>query len=639
MKFYYVTILFLAISFSSYSQFKSRTREASKNTIQKESVSNLKSINSFIYYEDFQSQEMPLGMTVINDDNSPLPPADAPNFTSAWIVGDEPSIDPDDYFALSTSFEATGTASDWMITPMISITTGAWLEWESMIMFGWGNSQEYEILVTTSISGDTPTESDFTDPAIFSAAETDDFFGIESINLEDAGYSNTDLWIAFRNISAGSMDVYEIDILIIDDIKVHAPSSIDAELLSINTPHINDLLLDIDGTIKNVGTEIISSFDVSYNINNGTESSVLTVSGLNLEMNDTYDFTHDAPYSFSETGNYTIEVNISNVNSGGEINIANNALEETIIIGQNNSLNKTLLLEYIGSNDQPIGGGLMDIYATGQSSLYSDIIDNPSTYSKSTLISYELEPDPYETQDCISRENYYNYSSMPTNITNGKQAGGFYEINVDSLYNTPAFFDITPLYTLEGNILTVWVNIDPFASVNARCHIAVVEQTTTGNVGVCEATQYYHVLMKMLPDANGTEVNLQDGINSYYSLTYDLSSTNIEDIDDIKVIAFLQDEASKYVYQSAYATIGTGVNNKVNPNINIFPNPCNDILNIEHSRDSRISIYNMIGEEVYKTSTLMKNTSINISNIPNGCYIVKVSDNKGTSTKKINVIK
>ncbi len=641
MKFYYAIILALAVSFSSYSQFSSRTREASKNTTQKKSVSNLKSTTSFIYYEDFQSQVMSSEMTIINDDDSPLPPAEAPNFTSAWIVGDEPSIDPDDYFALSTSYEATGTASDWMITPMISITTGAWLEWESMIMFGWGNSQEYEILVATSIAGSTPAPSDFTDPAIFSIIEEDDFFGIESVNLEEAGYSNTDIWVAFRNISAGSMDVYEIDILMIDDIKVHTPTPIDAEIISINTPHINNLSLDIDGTVKNAGTEIITSFDVSYNINDGTESAVFAVSGLNLGINETYDFTHDASYTFSETGDYTIEVNISNVNTSGETITTNNTLEKTIIIGQDNTLNKTILFEYLGSNDQPIGGGLMDIYATGQSTIKSEIIDNASNYSKSTLISYELDPDPYAIQECIDRKEYYTSTSNPDNFTNGNNADGYNDMymNIDNLFEQPAFFNIRPLYTLEGNILTVWVIIDPLATINAKCHIAVVEQTTTGNLGACAATEYYHVLMKMLPDANGTEVNLQDGINSYYSLTYDLSSTNIEDINDIKVIAFLQDEETKYVYQSAYATVGVGIDNKSISNLNIYPNPCNGILNIENSKNSTISIYNIIGEEIHKTNNSSENTTIDMSNFPNGNYIIKVADNNNVVTKTINVTK
>ncbi|NVO03632.1 MAG: T9SS type A sorting domain-containing protein [Bacteroidetes bacterium] len=78
--------------------------------------------------------------------------------------------------------------------------------------------------------------------------------------------------------------------------------------------------------------------------------------------------------------------------------------------------------------------------------------------------------------------------------------------------------------------------------------------------------------------------------------------------------------------------------------IEVFPNPANDILNIDlssFSREVKISVYNSIGSLV--SSVDSKNTSslvqIDLSTFKSGIYYVNILSDKGNVTKRISVIK
>jgi len=69
-----------------------------------------------------------------------------------------------------------------------------------------------------------------------------------------------------------------------------------------------------------------------------------------------------------------------------------------------------------------------------------------------------------------------------------------------------------------------------------------------------------------------------------------------------------------------------------------FPNPVSDILNISfyQAMDS-VVIYNLLGQEVLTKSINANETSIDVSQLPQGTYLVKV--NSGDAVKTIKIIK
>ena len=67
----------------------------------------------------------------------------------------------------------------------------------------------------------------------------------------------------------------------------------------------------------------------------------------------------------------------------------------------------------------------------------------------------------------------------------------------------------------------------------------------------------------------------------------------------------------------------------------MYPNPTKNNLFIETALNSdiNVSIVNMLGKEVVNTNVV--NNTVNVSNLTSGIYIVKITEEGKTSTKKL----
>ncbi len=105
----------------------------------------------------------------------------------------------------------------------------------------------------------------------------------------------------------------------------------DMELMELDIPFYAEIdnEVDIKGKVKNKGEEAVTSFDVSYTIDGGT-AEVYSVTGVNITIGGTYDFTHGTPVSFNAEGSYEIEVTIENINGNDDEDPSNNTLSQSI---------------------------------------------------------------------------------------------------------------------------------------------------------------------------------------------------------------------------------------------------------------------------------------------------------------------
>ncbi|MDP1801352.1 MAG: T9SS type A sorting domain-containing protein [Bacteroidota bacterium] len=71
--------------------------------------------------------------------------------------------------------------------------------------------------------------------------------------------------------------------------------------------------------------------------------------------------------------------------------------------------------------------------------------------------------------------------------------------------------------------------------------------------------------------------------------------------------------------------------NTNDPDFGIYPNPTNGIVHIRSVEDVRITVYNMLGEEVLKTTS----HNFSLSDVPAGLYFVNVTSNKTTQLVKL----
>ncbi len=70
--------------------------------------------------------------------------------------------------------------------------------------------------------------------------------------------------------------------------------------------------------------------------------------------------------------------------------------------------------------------------------------------------------------------------------------------------------------------------------------------------------------------------------------------------------------------------------------LNFYPNPVKDILNINYRNNiNNITVYNILGQELLSKPANSNNTNIDLSNLSNGTYLVKIVSENGIHNLKI----
>ncbi len=72
-------------------------------------------------------------------------------------------------------------------------------------------------------------------------------------------------------------------------------------------------------------------------------------------------------------------------------------------------------------------------------------------------------------------------------------------------------------------------------------------------------------------------------------------------------------------------------------NIEMFPNPTNGIVNFNNVENANIEVINMMGQVVANANNTSESVSIDLSNLANGNYVVRVVMNGEVATSKLNI--
>ena len=117
-----------------------------------------------------------------------------------------------------------------------------------------------------------------------------------------------------------------------------------------------------------------------------------------------------------------------------------------------------------------------------------------------------------------------------------------------------------------------------------------------------------------------------DGISGGYIRVFDANNNQIINITGTS----FSSEVNAMIY------VGTvDVNDMTMENTFIFPNPTTDNININSESDIQmVEIYNLQGQRVAVENGNVR--TINVSNLSNGMYLLKVTTEKGVSSYKIN---
>lgn len=80
-------------------------------------------------------------------------------------------------------------------------------------------------------------------------------------------------------------------------------------------------------------------------------------------------------------------------------------------------------------------------------------------------------------------------------------------------------------------------------------------------------------------------------------------------------------------------------NNNIGADIRIFPNPSSGMFYITNAENSVIELTDILGKVVLKGNISANNEQVNLSNLPDGSYILRISKTEGTVVKNIVLVK
>jgi hypothetical protein len=251
--------------------------------------------------------------------------------------------------------------------------------------------------------------------------------------------------------------------------------------------------------------------------------------------------------------------------------------------------------------------------------------------------------------DPSARGLYYGVNSVPYAALDGNQFNGSnltkkeidmrvlqdpqFDIYLSSEFTSSNTIDINSTITCKSAIGQTEVSLQ----------LAIIEKIVGTNK---------YVLREMIPDASGFvfKQSWQPGYQQSVNVSHTIK--NIENIDNFRLIAFVQDNNSKEVYQATYndsALFSTSLKEIEFSDIldfNMYPNPTNQFVNIQlignDNVHSSIQIYDQLGKLAYQTTVDKYDTFIQIelNALQNGLYFVQLKNEKNQSSiKKLMIVK
>ena len=419
---------------------------------------------------------------------------------------------------------------------------------------------------------------------------------------------------------------------------------------------VNNAPFDITFSVQNGGSSAITSLDVEYTVDGGAAVSG-KITGLNIASGATGTAVHPTKWS-GTVGSHTIAVKIVKVNGSDDTKVGNNNASKSLMVFDKAVDRKILNEVFTSSTCPPCTPGNIN---------YNKVIDGRAKHS---TIKYQVNfpgtGDPYCTQEVRDRMTFYNVNSVPRMEIDGawdNNANSFTTALYDEYQSKPSFIEITGSVALTWkNTITLDVTLNPLldnASNNLKLHAAIVEGITYANKKSNGETQFESVMKKMMTGSVGqvltplkkdTKVTKKIAytFNGGYRLPLDgsvaqhinhLSENSVETWNDLAVVVFVQDATTKEILQSETFPIAMVGTEAVEQNLNLYPNPANDLFVVEAKEmgNAAVVVADMQGKVVFSGNLNAGALNMSVANWSEGVYMVSVNGNSKNLNSKIVV--
>lgn len=369
-------------------------------------------------------------------------------------------------------------------------------------------------------------------------AVTDAVEGKELLSIPNPGQDVK----GFRFCFQFTGNLMYIDKWAIDDVRLFFSIEEEHVMLKSVVPEKRPIMLPESSKLSfsfvNTGTKNIQSLEAWYQLD-GKEPVSEIITGLMVAPEAIEEVSFKEELRNTEPGEHQIKVWVSKVNgtpvNSGMLTIGVEASHLTFI-------NKKAMVELFTSST--CGG-----CPSANQALAVVLADN---LGKWVVTKYQMDwpgdGDPYFSKEGGVRRFYYDIWAVPWLFIDGIQ-----DQPLNSAYNRAKAVDVAGAFSVSGNSIAIDLHVIPYISGTHRIHVTVNEKLTTENVGDNGETEFDHVMMKMLPNAEGTIKEFVPGEMIRLSFNEDLSKTHIEEMDDLEVAIFIQNHETHEVLNAAYA--------------------------------------------------------------------------------------
>ena len=431
--------------------------------------------------------------------------------------------------------------------------------------------------------------------------------------------------------------------------------------------------------IVNKGINPQSNFSVSYKINGGAPVSEIVASTVNFE--DTLNYTFNTPADLSVDGVYNFEfetqlnndqVPSNNIFVGDEENFTSPAAALTV----NDTICKGEPLSLQATSNQ----GLINWYsdAAGMMPLNGNIVTPPPTATTTYYAEvqgsefYKDDFESYNFGDFIAQSSSY-WTTISGNggiqdqddarISSSQSSSGINSVYLNEI-NDDNLFLLFNQDINEGIVeISMNLRIDSSANINFQ------NSTIPGspeifelrmNSGTLEFDIGTNVLTASYP-GNNTWFNLKivGDLNSLFWTIYingvQISGANIPGANQIGLVnftttpgdAYYIDDVEWYVISDddCYSSLTAltvfvepclSISEKINSDIQLFPNPTNGIINFTaSSKIKNIEIVDFQGKIVIKEIFNSLNAEMDLEMLQKGIYFCSILTSEGSTYKKL----
>jgi hypothetical protein len=308
--------------------------------------------------------------------------------------------------------------------------------------------------------------------------------------------------------------------------------------------------------------------------------------------------------------------------------------------------NKIVLLEHFTNSSDTLCKDANEIVKSAITELNGDVVDiqyhtvfpgydpfyldNPTTVEVRTYY-YGLLEVPYTYLDG-GFTSAYRYDYRPKQLNTN-------DINLQSL-NDPKFrIELNTEITDNSiNVSATLIARKAIAPSELILHTVIIEREVTGVEGTNGETLFRNVVKAMLPNAAGTYKYRSWTAGSTELINYSWNFSNVFDVDELRVVVFVQDETTKEIYQAAvdrFDFVSATVNElSLNREFKcmVYPNPVSDYAYVRFNQpltsDLKLDIFDNMGR-LLESKIIEPHTEellIDTYGYREGIYFIRISN-------------